>query len=55
VIITRSTEVDAKLLQGRPGALNKLVRLLRSSPQVKQIYRGSNGYVFYVPSQPQLR
>jgi hypothetical protein len=48
VIVTRSTEISAGLLDRKPGVLERLVRVLRASPGVAQIYRRRDGDIFYI-------
>jgi hypothetical protein len=38
VIVTRSTEIAADLLDRKPGVLEALVGLLRASPAVRELY-----------------
>ena len=51
VIVTRSTEIGAALLQQTPGALQKLVTTLRASPAARELYRAPGGTVFYVSAR----
>ena len=53
VVVTRSTRISASLLSGKPGALEGLVRTLRTLPAARQVYRGRDGDVFKV--QPRTR
>jgi hypothetical protein len=48
VIVTRSTKIGAGLLEGKPGALEGLVGVLRVSPNATQVYRGRDGDVFFI-------
>ncbi len=52
VIITRSTIIKASLLDGKPYALGTVVRILRSLPTVRELYRNRDGDLFYVEPQP---
>jgi hypothetical protein len=49
VIVTRSTEIEAELLEGKPHVLDTLVALLRASPAFRELYRTEDGVLFYAP------
>jgi hypothetical protein len=46
VIVTRSTKIDAELLEGKPHALDWLVDMLRILPSAREVYHGADGVVF---------
>ncbi|MDQ3850003.1 MAG: hypothetical protein M3296_05240, partial [Actinomycetota bacterium] len=49
VIVTRSTKIAAAMLDGKPGALDGLVRLLRSSPAAaREVYRNRDGVILHL-------
>jgi hypothetical protein len=50
VIVTRSAEISAELLDGRPGIFETVVRVLRASAGVHEIYSNSEGELFQVPA-----
>jgi len=49
VIVTRSTEVEAELLEGKPYLLQRLVAVLRASGQFRELYSSPDGEIFYLP------
>ena len=48
LIVTRSTRIDAAVNIGKPGALERLVRLLHRYPGARTVYRGGGGEVFFM-------
>lgn len=50
VIVTRSTETQARLLDGKPGALEGLVRVLLRDPAAGRLFHNRGADVFYVRS-----
>jgi hypothetical protein len=48
VVITQSTKISTTLLDGRPGQLTRFVRALRRSRAARELYRGTDGDVFFV-------
>jgi hypothetical protein len=49
VIVTRSTEIEADLLEGKPRLLQRLVGVLRASGAFRELYRSPEGDLFYLP------
>ncbi|MFL5246908.1 MAG: hypothetical protein ACJ79V_03720, partial [Myxococcales bacterium] len=49
VIVTRSTEVYARLLENKPAALPGLVNRLRESPRARELFHSPDGAIFVLP------
>jgi hypothetical protein len=49
LLVTRSTEVAAELLYGKLRLIERVVKELRASPGVREIYRNPDGELFRVP------
>ena len=49
VVITRSMEISAGLLDGRPGALENVIDQLRAAPDVQVMYSTPDGVIFFIP------
>jgi hypothetical protein len=52
VIVTRSNEIAADLLDGKPGVIEGVVNALRKSPAVRELYGNSDGELFRVAATP---
>lgn len=48
VVVTQSTEIAADLLDGKPGVIEGVVKVLRTSPIVREIYGNADGELFRV-------
>ena len=52
VIVTRSTEIAADLLDGKPGVIEGVVNVLRTKPTVRELYGNADGELFDVTATP---
>jgi len=52
VIVTRSMRIEAELLQGKPGLLDRIARTLRTWTTSELVYRGLDGDVFRITAPP---
>jgi hypothetical protein len=52
VIVTRSTEISAELLESKPGVLPELVGVLSEWPFARQLYHARDGDIFFVQATP---
>ena len=53
VVLTRSLRVEAEMLNGRPGVLERVAATLRTWPTATQVYRNSEADVFRVSAPAQ--